>query len=172
MPTRDRLITVSAGLVRLLLVLNLVCLVVFALTFVASWPGEDAILARLARAVGADAAASLIAIRTMMLIGIGAAAAAHVIFRGLLHLIDLLRAGDPFVAAAAGQVERIGWALLSLQLLDLAFGLVTWRLATAFGDAPDWVPSFTGWIAVLVAFVLARVFRLGTAMRDELAGVV
>ena len=32
--------------------------------------------------------------------------------------------------------------------------------------------SASGWIAVLMAFVLARVFAEGTLMRDDLAGTV
>ena len=31
-----------------------------------------------------------------------------------------------------------------------------------------WTPAFTGWIAVAMIFVLARVFRVGAEMRDDL----
>jgi hypothetical protein len=34
------------------------------------------------------------------------------------------------------------------------------------------VPGFTGWIGVVMLFVLARVFRVGARMRDDLAMTV
>lgn len=174
MPPRDRLIGFTAGLVSLLLVLNIVALVLFATALVASAPLAPTIVARLAAKIGslAEARTVLAALRWLMLIGIGAAVAAHVIFRALQQLVMLVRHGDPFVPAAARQVERIGWALLGLQLLDLSFAVVAWRLAGPLPGAFSWQPSFTGWIAVLAAFVLARVFRVGATMRDELAAVV
>ena len=36
----------------------------------------------------------------------------------------------------------------------------------------DWSFSVTGWLAVLLLFVLARVFDHGTRMRDDLEGTV
>lgn len=36
----------------------------------------------------------------------------------------------------------------------------------------DWNFSLTRWLAVLLLFVLARVFEHGTRMRDELEGTV
>lgn len=174
MPPRDRFLGLAAGLVRLLLVLNAVSLALFALALLTSVPLGPTFVTRLASKLGSAESAwtVLTAIRWLLVIGIGAASAAHVIFRALERLIALVRAGDPFVPEAARQIERIGWALLGLQLLHLAFGIVAWRISSVMPGAFDWQPSLTGWIAVLVAFVLARVFRLGATMRDELAGVV
>jgi hypothetical protein len=40
---------------------------------------------------------------------------------------------------------------------------------TAAGERISaWSPGITGWVAVLLAFVLARVFLEGTRMRDDL----
>lgn len=36
----------------------------------------------------------------------------------------------------------------------------------------DWTFSFTPWIAVLLLFVLARVFAHGAQMREDLEGTV
>lgn len=36
----------------------------------------------------------------------------------------------------------------------------------------DWTFSFTPWIAVLLLFVLARVFAHGARMREDLEGTV
>ena len=81
--------------------------------------------------------------------------------------------GDPFVAANARRLHAIGWALLALQLIDIVFGLVAqWigRLGAEFTSAGSF--AITGWVAVLLVFVLARIFAHGTAMRDELAMTV
>lgn len=174
MPPRDCFLTFAAGLIRLLLILNLLALVLFALALVFSVPIATAVLPRLAVKVGSPEGARVVltAIRWTLLVGIGAGVAAHVIFRALEWLVTLVRRGDPFVPDAARQIERIGWALLGLQLLDLSFGLIAWQISRFMPGAFDWQLSFTGWIAVLVAFVLARVFRVGATMRDDLAGLV
>ena len=39
-------------------------------------------------------------------------------------------------------------------------------------DVTSWTPSLGGWIAVVMIFVLARVFRIGARMRDDLAMTV
>jgi hypothetical protein len=41
-------------------------------------------------------------------------------------------------------------------------------------DAPlsGWSFNITGWIAVLLLFVLARVFEQGAAMREDIEGTV
>lgn len=62
--------------------------------------------------------------------------------------------------------------LAAMPCMMILGGAVTWRVHAMGSAVLDWQPSLGGWIAVLVAFVLARVFRLGTRMREELAGVV
>lgn len=93
---------------------------------------------------------------------------AHIILTRLIAMIDDLRAGRPFAAANAARLRHIAWALLAIQLLDLAFGLVSIRASTATGEYFGWSFGVTGWLAVLLLFVLARVFESGAAMQDEL----
>ena len=59
-----------------------------------------------------------------------------------------------------------------LQLLDLALGGIGVVFSRLGVDHSTWTPGFTGWIAVLMIFVLARVFRVGAAMSDDLAMTV
>lgn len=120
-----------------------------------------------------DPAALIAAMRWVLALGIFAVAPAHVLLTALLRMVGTVEEGDPFVAANADRLHRIGWALLALQLADLALGLLgQWitRLGTQFGTG--WSFGFTGWVAVLLVFVLARIFAQGTAMRDELAATV
>ncbi len=57
-------------------------------------------------------------------------------------------------------------------LIDLPYGyLATWASEVS-GEYFDWSPSFTAWLATLMLFVLARVFRHGAQMRADLEGTV
>ena len=111
-------------------------------------------------------------IRAVLVIGCFAVWPVARVLGALAEMVDTVRAGDPFVAANAARVRLIGWGLLALQLLDLALGAGTWWARAHRIQALDWQPSVTGWLAVLVAFVLARVFRAGAAMRDDIEGTV
>ena len=91
------------------------------------------------------------------------------VFVRLLSMVGSLAAGDPFSPANARFLGQIGWALLAVQLCDLAFGIVARQVEVALGDqVTSWTPSVAGWLSVLLAFVLARIFERGALMRDEL----
>jgi hypothetical protein len=105
-------------------------------------------------------------------IGTIAAVAAHVIFTRLVAMIDTARAGAPFSRRNAARLKTIAWALLATQVLDLGFGLVVGGMQDAVGMPLPWSFGLTGWLAVLMLFVLARMFAHGAAMQDELAATV
>jgi len=91
----------------------------------------------------------------------------------LLAMIRTVRHGDPFVAANAGRLQTIAWILLGLQLLGLVIGAIgRWVSTPAHPVHLDAGFSPSGWLAVLLSFVLARVFAEGTLMRDDLEGTV
>jgi hypothetical protein len=119
-----------------------------------------------------NAAEVLLAIRLIVLASFPAGAALHLVFARLLEIVATVREGDPFSAANATRLQTIGWALLALQLVDLALGGFSAWFAAHHVDFVTWSPSFGGWIATLMVFVLARVFRRGAAMRDDLAMTV
>jgi hypothetical protein len=83
-----------------------------------------------------------------------------------------VRSGDPFLLVNARRLTVIAWALLGIQLLDLVFGALA--LGVGGDDAPlsGWTFNITGWIAVLLLFVLARVFEQGAGMREDIEGTV
>ena len=171
MTSRSRLIPFFAGLLRVLLVLNIVCGVLFVVGIVATLVVDPARLGLRANS-SVDIAATLNGIRAMLLLGLPAVAAAHVLLSALREITLTVRAGDPFQLANARRIRVIGWSLLALQLLDLVFGALDHWLAAQGVGAGGWTPSFTGWLATLAAFVLAEVWASGAAMRDELAGTV
>ncbi len=121
---------------------------------------------------GVNADAARHAIIGMMAVGIVAAVPVHVIFTRLIAMIDTVRGGQPFIAANADRLRQIAWGMLAIQVVDVAFGWFAWRLGEATGELIGWQFSVTGWLAVLLLFVLARVFQQGAAMQDELEATV
>lgn len=115
----------------------------------------------------------VLGMRTIMVIGLAAVPLASVVLSRLRAIVDTVREGDPFVAANAERLQSIAWAYLGLELLHVAVGVV----AASSGSAAqpldvNWRFSFTPWVAVLLLFVLARVFDHGARMRADLEGTV
>jgi hypothetical protein len=154
--------------VRALIVLNLVLGLAICTLFVASLVARDAVFA----ALGADVTNAGLG-RLIMVIGIGSAPLTHILLTHLLAIVETVRRGDPFVAGNAARLQTTAWALLGLELLHLAVGAIAAAASSASQPLDlDWNFSVTGWLAVLLLFVLARVFDHGTRMRDDLEGTV
>lgn len=153
---------------------NGLCLVLFAAALVASFVFHRPIEARLAlKYAGVVEPATVLGfVRALMAAALVAAWPIEQLFRALAEMLASVRAGDPFTAGNEARLRTIGWALLALQLLDLVLGGAVWWARAHGIEAVDWTPSLTGWLGVLVAFVLARVFAAGTSLRDDAAGTI
>jgi hypothetical protein len=91
----------------------------------------------------------------------------------LVAMVETVRAGDPFVAANAYRLNAIAWALFALQLVSLAIALIGKAVSSpAHPLHLDAGFSPGGWLAVILTFVLARVFAEGTLMREDLEGTI
>jgi hypothetical protein len=111
--------------------------------------------------------------RLIMVIGVGSAPLTHILLTRLLAIVETVRLGDPFVADNAARLQTTAWALLGLEVLHLAVGAVAAVVSSESRPLDiDWNFSITGWLAVLLLFVLARIFDHGTRMRDDLEGTV
>lgn len=128
------------------------------------------------RALGVRAAGwgtATLAMRGIMVVGIAGAFIAHRILTGLLQIVDTVRAGDPFVLDNAARLQAIAWWLLGAEVLHLVVGALAKLASTPAQPLDiDWTFSFTPWIAVLLLFVLARVFAHGARMREDIEGTV
>ena len=84
-----------------------------------------------------------------------------------------MRLGDPFVRDKARRLNSIAWWMLGGELIYLGVGAIA-RYASSGGQVLDinWRFTLTPWIALLLLFVLARVFEAGARMREDLAGTV
>lgn len=95
------------------------------------------------------------------------------VLKRLMAMVQTVRAGDPFVAANAYRLQTMAWFLLGLQMLSLVIGLIGNSVSTpAHPLHLDAGFSPSGWLAVILTFVLARVFAEGTLMREDLVGTV
>jgi uncharacterized protein (DUF697 family) len=174
MDSKDRVLGGAALLLKALVVLNIVVLVGFAAALLLSWPYQAVLTARLTHKYGAslDVMQAVAALRSLLALGVVSSLAVHPLLVSLVRIVATVGAGDPFVDENATRLVRIGWALLVLQLLDLCLGaLGRWMTVLKLHWA-GWTPLLGGWIAVAMVFVLARVFRIGARMRDDLAATV
>jgi hypothetical protein len=117
--------------------------------------------------------AMMMGLRAIAALGLVAIAINYAILKRLVAIVVTVRLGDPFVAANAWRLHAIAWASLALQLLSIAIAIIGRLISTPENPVQlDAGFSINGWLAVLLMFVLARVFAEGTLMRDDLDGTV
>lgn len=165
-------VILSLGIVMFIFVMAMVLIGIGALLTVQR--GE--ILAELARAGAPDSAywavvAALVLIGGLMFVGL----------RFVLELLGVVRSvdqGDPFEPANARRLERMGWLTVGGYALGLVLGAIAAWIGTVAGDAgpldvdTDFDLGGGGILLILTLFILARVFRHGAAMREDLEGTV
>src|SRR5918998_3719 len=112
-------------------------------------------------------------LRAIAVLGLAAIPLNHAVLKRLLAIVETVRGGDPFIAANASRLQAIAWVLLALQLLSLVIGAIGKAISTPAHPVDlDAGFSINGWLAVLLTFLLARVFAQGTLMREDLEGTV
>lgn len=98
--------------------------------------------------------------------------AVHLILTRLAAMIRDTQRGEGFSETNARRLLVIAWALLAINVADLAFGQLSIWASKVSGEYFGWSLSLTGWFAVPLLFVLARLLREGAQMRDDLEGTV
>jgi hypothetical protein len=112
-------------------------------------------------------------IRAIAALGLIAVPLNLAVLKRLGAMVQTVRNGDPFIAANAYRLQAIAWFLLGQQLLSLVIGFVGEAVSTpAHPLHLDAGFSPGGWLAVILTFVLARVFAEGTLMREDLEGTI
>jgi hypothetical protein len=97
----------------------------------------------------------------------------HIVLKRLHTIVETVCSGDPFVSANAHRLRTIAWTLLAVQILSLVIGGVAEELSTPARQVEvDVGFSISGWLAVLLTFVLARAFTEGELMRQDLKGTI
>ena len=159
-------------LLRILIVLNWVmAALLLVLLFVV--PNRQWIMSAFHLSPSPDAERLILGLRAVVVLGLGTIPLNYAILTRLRAMVETVRAGDPFVAANARRLEAIAWALLVLQLLSIVIGAIGKAVSTPAHPVNLSAGfSINGWLAVLLTFVLARVFAEGTLMREDLQGTV
>src|SRR3954449_56142 len=120
-----------------------------------------------------DADRVIMGLRAVAVLGLVTIPLNYVVLKRLLAIVETVREGDPFVAANASRLQTIAWLLLALQLFSIVIGAIGKAISTpAHPVHLDAGFSINGWLAVLLTFLLARVFAEGTLMREDLKGTV
>ena len=164
---------IAHTLLRILVVLNWVFGAGILVLLVATLVAKDWTFAALGIAPGSAIPAMLLGLQAIAALGWVAIPLNHVVLSHLLAMVDTVRDEDPFVAANADRLQAIAWALLALQVLSIAIGSIGKAVSTpAHPLHLDAGFSVSGWLAVLLTFILARVFAQAASMRDDLEGTV
>jgi hypothetical protein len=136
-------------------------------------PNEQWIMSAFHLSPSPDADRLIVGLRAVAVLGLATIPLNYVVLKRLLAIVETVREGDPFVAANASRLQTIAWSLLALQLLSLVIGAIGKAVSTpAHPVHLDAGFSINGWLAVLLTFLLARVFAEGTLMREDLRGTV
>jgi len=159
-------------LLRILIVLNwLSGAAVLALLVVL--PNRQWIISALDLSPSPEAETLIMGLRAIAVVCLATIPLSYLVLKRLLAIVETVRAGDPFVAANATRLQAIARALLALQLLSIVIGAISKSISTpAHPIDLDAGFSINGWLAVLLTFLLARVFAEGARMRDDLEGTV
>ena len=142
-------------------------------TLLVAMPTRRWIMSALDLSPSPEADRLIMGLQTIALLGLAAIPLNYAVLKRLLAIVETVRGGDPFVAANASRLQAIAWVLLALQLLSLVIGAIVRTVSTpAHPLHMDAGFSINGWLAVLLTFLLARVFAEGARMRDDLEGTV
>jgi len=115
----------------------------------------------------------IMGLRAIAALGLVAIPLNHAVLKRLKAIVETVRRGDPFVAPNADRLHAIAWTLLALQLLSIVIGGIGKAISSPAQPLHlDAGFSLSGWLAVFLTFVLARVFAEGTRMREDLEGMV
>lgn len=180
-PRRDPLLTAA----RLLLMAFIGVIGVAAAAIVLAIPlvigFQNRALAEIAKK-GVETGPEIIGAIALVLAGVAVLLAMAIWFLVLLRRIVLsVGDGDPFIPVNAERLSRMGWLVLAGQIASIPVGALVMWIAKLIEDSPamghadfssDFGFSASSLLLMLVLFILARVFRRGAAMREELEGTV
>ena len=159
-------------MLRILIVLNWLSGAAIA-TLLVAMPTRQWIMSAFKLSPSPDTDQLILGLRAIAALGLVAIPLNYVLLKRLLAIVETVRAGDPFVAANALRLQAVAWTMLALQLLSLVIGAIVKAVSTPAHPLHIQAGfSVSGWLAVLLTFLLARVFAEGALMREDLEGTV
>ena len=140
---------------------------------------RDKLIAEYAADVGDPTAVfPVLALLGVLAIGLAIVIALFVFFGRLRQIIGTVGEGDPFAPANADRLTLMAWLMLAVQMLLLPATAMSVQLARYADELEDVNLTIdggldlTGILLTVILFILARVFRHGAAMREDLEGTV
>ncbi len=166
-------LTLSRKALRTLIVLTPIAGVLILALLIASLVAEGPVMGALGVRPGPGRATLILGMRVITVVGICSLALAQIALTRLLAIVETVSVGDPFVSENAERLQTIAWVVLGLELLHFLVGQVAARVSSQAQPLDiHWSFSVTRWLAVLLLFVLARVFDQGARMREDLQGTI
>jgi hypothetical protein len=160
-------------ILRILIVLNWIYGAIVLAILIGMFTAEHWTMTALGFPPSAENRPLIWGLRAIVALGLVAVPLNLAMLKRLAEMVVTVRVGNPFVAANAYRLSAIAWILLGQQLLSVIIGLIGKAVSTPAhplhlnaGFSPE------GWLAVIMTFVLARVFAEGTLMREDLEGTV
>jgi hypothetical protein len=171
-PTPSAALPIARVVLKVLIVMNwLMAAVILVLLF--ALPNEQWIMSAFKLSPSPDTDRLILGMRAVAVLGLVAVPLNYVVLKRLLAIVETVRAGDPFVGENADRLQSIAWALLGLQLIGIVIGAIAKAVSTPAHPLHLRAGfSVNGWLAVLLTFLLARVFAEGARMREDLEGTV
>jgi len=97
-------------------------------------------------------------------------------FGKMRAIIESVGEGDPFIPVNAQRLNVMAWLLLAVEILAVLVGAMRAHFANSEGlhlDSSSYrIYDLDGLLMVITLFILARVFKHGAAMREDLEGTV
>lgn len=113
------------------------------------------------------------AILAVSLMMIAMAVLGFYFFRHLYRIVGSVGDGDPFVPVNADRLRAMGWISVGVHVLAVPTSMLGgWIARVTERVRIEMDLPLSGLLLALVLFVLARVFREGTRLRDDLEGTV
>jgi hypothetical protein len=157
---------------RVLIVVNWLAGVAI-LALLVAMPNERWIMTAFKLSPSPEAERLVMGLRAIAVLGLAAIPLNYAVLKRLLAIVETVRAGDPFIAANASRLQATAWVLAALNLLSIVIGAIAKTVSTpAHPLHINAGFSIRGWLAVLLTFLLARVFAEGARMREDLEGTV
>lgn len=170
--TVGKVMLIFAEIAFVFLLIAFVIGIVGLLTF-----AREKVLADLAAAGAPDG--TFIAIVAMLVLVWLTLSLCMLFVRQLRGVVESVGRGDPFEPANGIRLTRMAWYALGVQACQFAIGpiLATYgRYASSIGGTDGIAArsdaSLTALALAITLFILARVFRHGTALREDLEGTV
>jgi hypothetical protein len=118
-------------------------------------------------------AATIWALAVLPALTAGIAVLGFYFMRHLYRIIGTVGEGDPFVPANAQRLSAMGWISVAVHVVAIPLSVISGWVENVTKDMHFRADlPLSGLFLALVLFILARVFREGTRMREDLEGTV